>query len=180
MQLHKLARSYISLHWVTCSCMQAHELACMQFPKLSWSSMSLHPVPFLVWAAHKNFAVLVLYKASASRFKECKYTVYMIQVFAWKVHFHCPKIRSIKSPCSLLFLSLQSKTISRWSNPVWAWILLKLYLSDQITISSDWPNSFPPAYYRPLVSSKSASFTCKTFCETDNQNYHPYSVFYQT
>ena len=128
---------------------------------------------------HISFS-LFLYKASASRFKECKYTVYMIQVFAWKVHFHCPKIRSTKSPCSLLFLSLQSKTISRWSNPVWAWMLLKLYLSDQITISSDWPNSFPPAYYRPLVSSKSASFTCKTFCETDNQNYHPYSVFYQT
>ena len=60
MQLHKLARSYISLHaftsyislhTVTWACMQLHELAC--------SSMSLYAVPFLVWAAHKNFALLV-------------------------------------------------------------------------------------------------------------------------
>ena len=31
----------------------------MQFPELACSYMSLHAVPFFVWAAHKNFAVLV-------------------------------------------------------------------------------------------------------------------------
>ena len=40
MQLHKLACSYISLHAVSWACI-------------------LHAVPFFVWAAHKNFAVLV-------------------------------------------------------------------------------------------------------------------------
>ena len=44
MQLHK--------HTVT--------WACMQFPELACSYMSLHAVPFFVWAAHKNFAVLVI------------------------------------------------------------------------------------------------------------------------
>ena len=51
MQLHKLACSYISLHAVTQACMQLHKLAC--------SYISIHAIPF-VWAAHKNFAVLVL------------------------------------------------------------------------------------------------------------------------
>ena len=51
-QIHELECSYISLH--TCSYIRLHELhehAC--------SSLSLHAVPFFVWAAHKNFAVLV-------------------------------------------------------------------------------------------------------------------------
>ena len=51
MQLHKLALSYIKLHEGPWACMQVHELAC--------SFMSLYAVPFFVWAAHKNFAVLV-------------------------------------------------------------------------------------------------------------------------
>ena len=34
--------------------------AYMKFYKLAYSSMSLYAVPFFVWAAHKNFAVLVL------------------------------------------------------------------------------------------------------------------------
>ena len=42
---------YISLHAVTWACMQLHELAC--------SYTSLHAVHFFVWAAHKNFAMLV-------------------------------------------------------------------------------------------------------------------------
>ena len=45
MQLHKL-------HSNRKACIQLHELAC--------SYMSLNAVPFFVWAAHKNFAVLVL------------------------------------------------------------------------------------------------------------------------
>ena len=53
MQLHKLACSYLSLHAVTWACMQLHELAC--------SSLSWHAFPSFVWAAHKNFAVLVSY-----------------------------------------------------------------------------------------------------------------------
>ena len=71
MQLHKLTCSYISLHTVTWACMQLHKLACscmslhavpwacMQFPELACSYLSLHAVSFFVWAAHKNFAVLV-------------------------------------------------------------------------------------------------------------------------
>ena len=47
--------SYMSLHSVLWACMQFHEIACM----------SLYAVPFFVWAAHKNFAVLV----HKSRFK---------------------------------------------------------------------------------------------------------------
>ena len=46
--------------------MQLHELAC--------SSLSLHAVPFFVWAAHKNFAVLVL-KASLSKSEPQGYIV---------------------------------------------------------------------------------------------------------
>ena len=51
MLLRKLACSYMSLHSVLWACMQFHELACM----------SLYAVPFFVWAAHKNFAVLVCF-----------------------------------------------------------------------------------------------------------------------
>ena len=65
MQLHYLACGYISLHvspWAymqfpefTCS---LHELTC-SLHELACSSMSLYAVPFFVWAAHKNFEVLV-------------------------------------------------------------------------------------------------------------------------
>ena len=47
------------------ACMQVHELACnyislhVQLLKLVCNYISLHAVPFIVWAAHKNFAVLV-------------------------------------------------------------------------------------------------------------------------
>ena len=40
-------------------CMELHKLASSYISLLSWSSMSLHAVPLFVWAAHKNFAVLV-------------------------------------------------------------------------------------------------------------------------
>ena len=63
-QLHKLACSYISLHAIMLACRSlsliADPWACMQFPELSCSSKTLHAVPFFVWAAHKNFAVLVM------------------------------------------------------------------------------------------------------------------------
>ena len=71
MQLHKLAWCYMSLHAVPWACMQFPELACsslnfnevqwayMVFPEIACSCMSLYAVPFYVWAAHKNFAVLV-------------------------------------------------------------------------------------------------------------------------
>ena len=61
----------MSLHAGSWACMQVHELACtslslhaipwacIQFPKLSWSSMRLYAVIFFVWAARKNFTVLV-------------------------------------------------------------------------------------------------------------------------
>ena len=45
------ACSHISLYAVQWAYMKFHELAC--------SFLSLHAVPFFVWAAHKNFAVLV-------------------------------------------------------------------------------------------------------------------------
>ena len=46
-----------------------HEVpsACMQFHELTWSSMSLHAIAFFVWAAHKNFAVLVCYSFRAKQ-----------------------------------------------------------------------------------------------------------------
>ena len=64
MQLHKLTCSYISLHgvtWASCRSMSLHAVqwAYMKFNDLTWSFMSLYAVPFFVWAAHKNFAVLV-------------------------------------------------------------------------------------------------------------------------
>ena len=63
MQLHKLACSYISLHAVTWNCMQLHELACsyMNLHAVTWACMQLHELACssFVWAAHKNFAVLV-------------------------------------------------------------------------------------------------------------------------
>ena len=52
MQVYELKCSSPSLHEVPRACMQFHELEC--------SFMSLYAVPFFVWAAHKNFAVLVL------------------------------------------------------------------------------------------------------------------------
>ena len=52
MQFPELAWSSMSIHEVPWACMQFHELAC--------SFMGLNAVPFFVWAAHKNFAVLVI------------------------------------------------------------------------------------------------------------------------
>ena len=65
MQLHKLAHIYVRLHRVTEAYMKIHEFACiswacMQFNELACSFMSLHAVPFIVWAAHKNFAVFAI------------------------------------------------------------------------------------------------------------------------
>ena len=86
MELHKLAFSYMSLHSVEWACMQFHELACsfmslnavqwayMKFRELACSFMSLYAVPFFVWAAHKNFAVLV-------------FTLTQIEACSW-LYFH--------------------------------------------------------------------------------------------
>ena len=51
MQVHELPCSSLSLHEVTWAYIKFHELAC--------SFMSLCVLPFFVWAALKNFAVLV-------------------------------------------------------------------------------------------------------------------------
>ena len=61
MQLHKLAWGYMSLHAVPWTFMKFNELAC--------SFMSLYAVPYVVWAAHKNFAVLVWHQFIL---RECK------------------------------------------------------------------------------------------------------------
>ena len=53
MQVHERACSSLSLHEVPWAYMKFHELAC--------SFMSLYAVSFFVWAAHKNFEVLVCY-----------------------------------------------------------------------------------------------------------------------
>ena len=44
-----------------CSSLSLHQVpwAYMKFHELAWRYMSLYAVPFFVWAAHKNFAVLV-------------------------------------------------------------------------------------------------------------------------
>ena len=75
MQFHELAYSSMTLYAVPLACMQFHELkrsskslhtdrwACMRCHELSCSSMTctkFHTVPyFSVWAAHKNFAMIV-------------------------------------------------------------------------------------------------------------------------
>ena len=63
MQLHKVACSYMSLLAVTWTCMHLHELACsfMSLHTVSWACMQFHELACssFVWAAHKNFAVLV-------------------------------------------------------------------------------------------------------------------------
>ena len=71
MQVHELTCSSLSLHEVPWTYMKFHELACsslslhevpwpyMKFYELACSFMSLYAVPFFVWAAHKNYAVLV-------------------------------------------------------------------------------------------------------------------------
>ena len=46
-----LTKALHELAWA-CACMKSYELAC--------SSMSLYAVPFFVWTAHKNFALLVV------------------------------------------------------------------------------------------------------------------------
>ena len=51
MQVHEGACSSLNLHEFPWKCIQFNELAC--------SSTSLYTVPFFVWAAHKNFKVLV-------------------------------------------------------------------------------------------------------------------------
>ena len=65
LQFHEFACSYISLHAVerdACSYMSMHAVpwAYMKYQELACSFMSLYAVSFFVWAAHKNFAVLVL------------------------------------------------------------------------------------------------------------------------
>ena len=63
MPLHKLVCSYISLrvHEFASSSLSLHEVpwAYVKFHELACSFMSLYAVPFFVWAAHKNFDVLV-------------------------------------------------------------------------------------------------------------------------
>ena len=59
MQSHELACSYTSWHAGPWACMLFPDQANMKFHELACSSMSLYAVPFLVWAAHKNFALLV-------------------------------------------------------------------------------------------------------------------------
>ena len=62
-QLHELESSSKILHAVTFTCrsMSLHSVpgAYMKYQELACSFMSLYAVPFFVWAAHKNFAVLV-------------------------------------------------------------------------------------------------------------------------
>ncbi len=53
-RMFKNAYRSMSLHTGPWACMQLHKLAC--------SFMTLYAVPFFVWAAHKNFAVLVYFK----------------------------------------------------------------------------------------------------------------------
>ena len=56
----ELAYNSISLHKVPWACMQFHELAC--------SFMTLYAVAVFVWAAHKNFAVLVFLNTHISKY----------------------------------------------------------------------------------------------------------------
>ena len=52
--------------YAECSRVHADPWACMLLHKLACSYISLHTVPFFVWAAHKNFAVLVSTFCSSS------------------------------------------------------------------------------------------------------------------
>ena len=63
-QIH--AWACIQVHELACSSMSLHTVpwACMKFHEVTWSSMGLHAVAFFVWAAHKNFAVLVFERFS--------------------------------------------------------------------------------------------------------------------
>ena len=88
MSLHAVPWAYMKLHELACNFMQflslseqltrmhagpwaciqvhelvqVHELACssLSIHEVTWACMPFHAVPFFVWAAHKNFAVLVI------------------------------------------------------------------------------------------------------------------------
>ena len=62
----------------------------MQFPELACSFMSLHAVPFFVWAAHKNFAVLVYFVKEC--IKECFLIVLLCVLSEVKITLKYPKI----------------------------------------------------------------------------------------
>ena len=70
MQLHNLAFIYMSLHAVPWACMQFFDLAC--------SYISLLALPFFVWAAHKNFEVLVDFQLQK---QQCKTHLWICLIF---------------------------------------------------------------------------------------------------
>ena len=60
-KLLKVSQGYPRLPIVTHGTPWLHKVPpCSKVHELAHSSMSLYAVPFFVWAAHKNFAVLVL------------------------------------------------------------------------------------------------------------------------
>ena len=86
MQLHELACRSMSLHAVPWACIV--QWAYMKFHECACSFMSLYAVTFFVWAAHKNFAVLVFAK------------------FPWWV------VRDCKLLCGLLNINLQQLSLA--------------------------------------------------------------------
>ena len=83
MQLHKLARSYISLHGVT--------WACMQFPELLGSSTRLHEVPWPCMQFHGlacSFMILYAVSWACIQFYELSCSFISLQEISWAcMHF---------------------------------------------------------------------------------------------
>ena len=97
----------MQLHKVAWACMQFHELAC--------SYMSLHAVPlawmqsFFVWAAHKNFAVLVFSRAIWGGLTRCL----LLHSHQTELSPHHLRENSEKYIFSIIYIYLALKFLSK-------------------------------------------------------------------
>ena len=83
MQLYELACSYV--HELACSSMSFHAVpwAYMKFHEHACSFMSLYAVPFFVWAAYKNFAMLVFEDSPRSATQIYPEGLFTLPVWNW-------------------------------------------------------------------------------------------------
>ena len=147
----------------------------MQLHKLACSYMSLHAVPFFVWAAHKNFAVLVDLKAVFR--KQFRYplvntghVIWILSLIYWLIQGQCTASRSLIMAAGLC-LPQSSMTLTTVCLPLpWSFMafppcggisqtisLFKLDIHNIITVTDELSgrvknNPFIILFFNPVLS----------------------------
>ena len=100
----------------------------MQLHKLACSYMSLHTVPFFVWAAHKNFAVLVSTFCSSSNLI-VTLSADLLRQIAFS-NLHCDKCFNLIdwSPLPSFPQTYKNKSQSIIAKRMWNWNARRLQL----------------------------------------------------